>query len=494
MKLTKKITVLCCAAVFILSLLTGCGEIISPQEDDGKIHYKNEIDIEISDDKITANGRTVYKTISNIYISNDVVYYEDRDLYESGRPYGLGTDSDKHSAEEAAEVTVLNIMQAGTYRLHGKLSNGQIRIDLSKRARENANAAVTLIFDGLDINCDIAPAIIFKNVFECDLNTSHKTATSEVDTSRAGANIIIADGSVNNISGSHVAKIFKDKKDEKKQWKQDGAIYSYMSMNIYGEPENSGILNVTADFEGISTEKHISVNGGNIFIVAQNDGINVNDDYAVAAINGGNMRIMAGLSENGGDGIDSNGWIVVNGGTTVSVGHRLTDSGMDDEKSCYLNGGTFVSFGSMIDWAELDSKQTCFNLQFKEDISTSKAITITDKDGNVVFCYDLSEDDILSPYPSHRMGVVVSSPKFNIGDTYNIYLGGTVDGENYYGMYENSSVKGVDGASLQGYYKERDLVHGGYEIKNMKDRPLITDFVMRDTVSGFIGIGKFISK
>ena len=123
-------------------------------------------------------------------------------------------------------------------------------------------------------------------------------------------------------------------------------------MNIYGEPENSGILNVTADFEGISTEKHITINGGNIFIVAQNDGINVNNECSVAAINGGNMRIMAGLSENGGDGIDSNGWIVVNGGTTVSVGHRLTDSGMDDEKSCYLNGGTFVSFGSMIDWAE----------------------------------------------------------------------------------------------------------------------------------------------
>ena len=111
--------------------------------------------------------------------------------------------------------TVLNIMQAGTYRLHGKLSNGQIRVDLSKRARENANAVVTLIFDGLDINCDIAPAIIFKNVFECDLNESPEIATSEVDTSKAGANIIIADGSVNNISGSHVAKIFKDKKGEK---------------------------------------------------------------------------------------------------------------------------------------------------------------------------------------------------------------------------------------------------------------------------------------
>ena len=494
MKISKKISVFCSVVLIILCSFTGCGEIIAPQEDDGKIHYRNEIDIDISDDKITANGRTVYKTISNIYISNDVVYYEDKDFYESGRPYGLGTDSDKHSAEEAAEVTVLNIMQAGTYRLHGKLSNGQIRIDLSKRARENANAVVTLIFDGLDVNCDIAPAIIFKNVFECDLNENPELAASDVDTSKAGANIIIADGSVNNISGSHVAKIFKDKKGEKKQWKQDGTIYSYMSMNIYGEPENSGILNVTSDFEGISTEKHITINGGNIFIVAQNDGINVNNECSVAAINGGNMRIMAGLSEDGGDGIDSNGWIVTNGGTTVSVGHRLTDSGMDDEKACYLNGGTFVSFGSMVDWAELDSKQACFNLQFKEDISTSRAITITDKGGNIVFCYDLSDDEILSPYPSRRMGVVISSPNFSVGDTYNIYLGGRVDGEEYYGLYENSSVKGIDDPSLQGYYRERNLVHGGYELKEMKDRALITDFVMRDTVSGFIGIGKFIKK
>ncbi len=488
MTVIKKITIFCLSAMFAFCTFTGCSENIYIQPEDDKIHYKNEIDILLSDDKITANGRTVYKTISNIYISNDVVYYEDKDFYDSGRPYGLGADKDKHSPDEAAAVTVLNINQAGTYRLSGKLSNGQIRIDLTKRARNNANAVVTLIFDGLDINCDIAPAIVFKNVYECELNTSSKKASSNVDTSGAGANIIIADDSINNISGSHVAKVFKDNDDEKKRWKQDGTIYSYMSMNINGEAKNSGILNVTADHEGISTEKHISVNGGNIFIVSQNDGINVNDDYSVATINGGNLRIMAGLSEDGGDGIDSNGWIVANGGTTVSIGYHHTDSGIDDEKSCYLNGGTLISFGSNIDWAEIDSKQTCLNLQFKEDISTSDAIILTDKDGNPVFCYDASEDDILSQYPSPRMGVVVSSPQFKVGETYNLYIGGDIDGEEQLGIYDVHTIKGFENASLQGYYENYVLVHGGYRSKEEKFFIPNADFLMTDTVSGYIWI------
>ncbi|MBE6878649.1 MAG: carbohydrate-binding domain-containing protein [Ruminococcaceae bacterium] len=491
MTVIKRITAFCLSAVLVLCLFTGCSEIADASTDDGKIHYRNETDILLSDDKITANGRTVYKTISNIYISNDVVYYEDRDYYDSGRPYGLGLDSDKHSAEEAAAVTVLNITQAGTYRLSGKLSNGQIRIDLSKRARSNANAVVTLVFDGLDINCDIAPAIVFRNVYECELNTSSKTASSNVDTSGAGANIIIADGSINSISGSHVAKIYKDNDDEKKRWKQDGTIYSYMSLNINGEAENSGILNVTADFEGISAEKHISVNGGNICIIAQNDGINVNDDYSSVTINGGNLRIMAGLSEDGGDGIDSNGWIVVNGGTTVSIGHRSTDSGVDDEKGYYANGGTLISFGSHIDWADYESRETSFNLEFAEEISSCDAVIITDKDGNAVFCYEGYRDDILSRYPCQRQGVNITSPVFNIGESYNLYIGRStedfacVTGSETNGIYDVSTITETD-AVQQVYYSNDDIFHGGFRAQDGKNYDIpYSDFVMSKTVSSF---------
>ena len=141
---------------------------------------------------------------SAVSLSHDIIYYEDRDTYESGNPYGEGTAADRHPQEEAQAHTVVNITQPGTYRLSGTLSQGQIRVDLGEDAFEDPNAVVTLILDGVDITCTAAPAILFLNVFECDNQWSTETATSTVDTSAAGANVILEDGTVNNIAGSYV--------------------------------------------------------------------------------------------------------------------------------------------------------------------------------------------------------------------------------------------------------------------------------------------------
>ena len=86
----------------------------------------------------------------------------------------------------------------------------------------------------------MASAIIFYNVYECGSKDS-ETASKDVDTSKAGANVIIADGTENNINGSYVAKIYKsvtlsedgtEVTDSKKLHKYDGAFYSKMSMNV----------------------------------------------------------------------------------------------------------------------------------------------------------------------------------------------------------------------------------------------------------------------
>lgn len=492
MKFGKLITFCLLVAALVLILLTDSDKNNTIKLKDNKIYYKNEIAVVLSDEQITANGRTVSTSMSSIYPSHDVIYYEDKDFYDSGYIYGAGTDADKHTSVEAAKVTVVNITQPGVYRLSGELSNGQIRIDLGKKAKSNVNAVVTLVLDNVNINCDIAPAIIFKSVYECDTTNKSRESKRDVDTSAAGANIVIADDSINNINGSHVAKIFKDKEGEKKRWKQDGAVFSYMSMNINGEPQNSGVLNVTSDFEGISTEQHLTVNGGNINIVAQDDGINANNDrISVTTINGGNLRILAGLREEGGDGIDSNGWIVANGGTTISIGYRSTDSGIDNEKGFYANGGTLISYGSHIDWAELDSCQTSFNLEFQEDLSTGDAIIITDTEGNVVFCYDGSKDDVLNPYLSQRNGIVITSPQFEVGQNYNLYVGYSSDekdnvtGLHSNGLYDVSTISDIN-AVQQIYYSNDDIKHGGFRYKEDKTYDIPSeDFSMDKIVSSF---------
>ncbi len=77
------------------------------------------------------------------------------------------TVRDAHTKEEAEEHTVVHISKAGVYSVSGKLSKGQIAVDLGEKSKENPDAKVTLILNGVDITCKVAPAVIFYNVYYC---------------------------------------------------------------------------------------------------------------------------------------------------------------------------------------------------------------------------------------------------------------------------------------------------------------------------------------
>ena len=86
-----------------------------------------------------------------------------------------------------------------------------------------------------------------------------------------------------------------------------------MSMVIGGESAGTGTLNITSTtYEGLNSELHLTMDSGNVNITAEEDGINVNEDAtSIFTLDGGTLKIIA----KGGDGIDSNGWIVLNDGT-----------------------------------------------------------------------------------------------------------------------------------------------------------------------------------
>jgi len=422
------------------SVLFGCGSEIEGAFPPG------DTVISLSDDGITVLTEDKEVIVTS---SKDIIYYMDLEKYLSGNPYGEGTESERHSAAEAKAHTVVNIRTPGRYILRGKLSKGQIRVDLGEDAKKDPNAVVTLVLDGVDITCEVAPAILFLNVYECDLERDKENATYLADTANAGANIVLAEGSENNISGSHVAKIFKDKEGEKKLWKQDGAIYSYMSLNVAGEGDGSGVLNLTADNEGLDTEMHLTLNSGNVNIFSQNDGINTNEDgLSVTTVNGGTLHIVAGLGAEG-DGIDSNGWLVINGGTVVSAAKPHSDAGLDSSMGSYINGGTVVAFGAAMDWAESDSKQVTLNLQFAENKAADAAITVVGEDGMAVFAYDPSKNETLGELARVYGGAIISSPAFTVGAGYNIYSGGEIKGSSKLGIY--SEVESFKGGIMQSY-------------------------------------------
>ena len=282
-----------------------------------------------------------------VTIANDIIYYEEG----HDESYGEGEKGEAHSAEEAARHTVVHINAPGTYVLTGKLSAGQIAVDLGEDAENDPAAVVNLILDGVDITNTVAPAVIFYNVYECG-DTDSPSAT--VDTSAAGANVILAEGSRNYVNGSHVAKIYKPGTD-KKLHKYDAAFYSKMSMNVDGEGE----LHITADNEGLDSELHLTVGGGTINIASGNDGINTNEDgVSVTTVNGGHLRIHVTGETGEGDGIDSNGWLVINGGIVEAMACPASmDSGIDSDMGIHINGGTVIATGNMLDRIE-DGSQT----------------------------------------------------------------------------------------------------------------------------------------
>ena len=434
---------------------TEAAPLVSP--DNTEIPYTSRFDSEtlitLSDDGITINGG---EETDAVYTTHDIVYYEDRDTYDSGNPYGEGSDADKHTADEAAAHTVVNITEPGAYRISGTLSAGQIAIDLGDDAYEDPNAVVELILDGADITCTVAPAIVFYNVYECDGEWSSDTAQAEVDTTAAGANLILADGSENTVNGSYVARIYKDKEGEKKLWKMDGALYSYMSMNVYGP----GSLDLTAENEGLDTELHLTINGGNIAIRSETAGINTTaDGVSVTTINAGTLHIIAGLGEEG-DGIDSNGYLVINGGTVVSSANPASDEGLDSDMGSYINGGTVIALGSTMDWAESDSDQVTMNLQFSQFQSSGSALVVTREDGTVIFAYDPSEDEVLGENVRQYQGAILSSPNFTVGESYCVYLDGTVTGTDAGGVYDAATVTAYEGGT-QMMYTGTDVTKGG---------------------------------
>src|SRR5699024_5750519 len=123
--------------------------------------------------------------------------------------------------------------------------------------------------------------------------------------------------------------------------KYDGAFYSKMSMNVDGGEDGTGVLNITADNDGLDTELHLTINGGTINITSGNDGINTNEDnVSVTTINGGSLNIQVTGETGEGDGIDSNGYLVINGGdVTAAACADSGDAGIDASAGITINGG-----------------------------------------------------------------------------------------------------------------------------------------------------------
>ena len=119
----------------------------------------------------------------------------------------------------------------------------------------------------------------------------------------------------------------------------DDGVHATTVLQIDG-----GTFQITAA-EGLEATC-VTVNGGDISIAASDDGINAarkSSLYSPAVeINGGSITIVMGAGDT--DGVDSNGDIVINGGTVDVTGN----STFDYDGTGVINGGTVIVNGQQV--------------------------------------------------------------------------------------------------------------------------------------------------
>lgn len=140
-------------------------------------------------------------------------------------------------------------------------------------------------------------------------------------------------------------------------------------------------------------------------------------DGSELVINGGIVHVNAG-----GDCIDSNGTITINGGEIYVDGPTSGgDGALDYADTCEINGGILVATGSigMATAPTSGSTQYSVNAAFSKTYNGETKVTVKDSSGNEVLTYTPAKN---------FQSFVFSTDKLKSGETYTIYAGDTQEG------------------------------------------------------------------
>lgn len=205
----------------------------------------------------------------------------------------------------------------------------------------------------------------------------------------------------------------------------------------------SNIINInssgTYEFSGTLTDGQISINANNIIgeggtynIQSLDDWINAcRESESAITINGGAVIVNILDDADEGDGIDSNGYIYINGGTVYAFAHPGSDNGLDSDLGTYINGGTVFTSGSMYKEAKTTNDTQIIQMNFLNGVNAGESIVIVDENNNVIFAFKADR----------KISTVVYSSSDLTGQTYSVYSGtnisGTVDDNNIYTSIES---------------------------------------------------------
>jgi hypothetical protein len=178
---------------------------------------------------------------------------------------------------------------------------------------------------------------------------------------------------------------------------------------------------------------YIEINGGDISVLAFDDGINVsggNDQSAMGGrdnfsnvntgnrklvINGGKLYVNAD-----GDGLDANGSIELNNGEVIVPGTTSNGNGaLDYDSSFTVNGGSMIYYGATGMWQNPSNSSKQYSICFGVSGKAGDEIVLKDSNGNAVASIKTEKT---------YGAVAISNSSLKQGETYTLYINGTASG------------------------------------------------------------------
>jgi len=266
-------------------------------------------------------------------------------------------------------------------------------------------------------------------------NSSDTEDTPSTKAIKAGTNLVINGGNFNLDSAEDAIHSDKDATVNSGVFEilsGDDAVHAEINLDI--APQT---MNIKDCYEGLEGA-YITINGGEISIVSKDDAINASGENSNGGmmmppgsfdgeeksseediwltVNGGHVYV-----ETSGDGFDSNGSALINGGYLEIYGPENSGNGSVDVGDggyvLIMNGGKLFAVGSsgMAEHPVKSSKQQSLTFYLDENYDAGSTIKITDGAG----------DEIISGTSGKRFNwVCVSDETLTEGETYTLVING----------------------------------------------------------------------
>ena len=447
MKLIKKIflSIMC---LFTLSIYVNAKEVNLSDLSKIKTYEMKDYDNFLKDYK---NNKLDGIYITKFLFDGVSMYkpFDLEDFQEKGNDYIV----------EPLEITVININTVDDITFTGELKGGMIAVNTNGK-----KGNINIILDNAKIDTDTKKAPVMyiynKDILYTDAIVTIKTTEGSKNYLEGGklkkislmpkesisnskryntySNYygIYSESEINNILFAKVAATREDQQEGYPMfyYKANGAISSDIDINF----EGLGYLEIVGkNKEGIEGKGNISFLGGtgDYVILANEDCINTSSAnegkkqvHNTVTVDVNSLYAIVNEGADGGDGIDSNGSIYMNGGLFVGIPHTRYDAGLDVEGELQINGGTIFALGDNTN--NIKTIQKTMLYEFKYNIKDKTNLSLLDSNDNIIFSYTTDRDYTFTT------SKILFSTEFK--DTkYYLYQNGKVTGDNKYNYYTN---------------------------------------------------------